>query len=170
MRRALALAAVAALGAACSSDPRSGYAWGASRDESLGPIATPVWENETYSHGVEARLTEALAKEIQRTTPWKVASQESARTVIVGTIRSVELRKLSAADVSGLVEDVGVEITADFEWKERSSGRVIVARRGLRSIGTFVPALGVGERLEVGQNEAVGRLARDVVASMRAPW
>lgn len=172
MSRALAVVlcalAACALGA-CSDDPRSGYTAVGVQDVSLGPIAVPIWANDTFNHGLEVELTDALVKEIQSTTPWKVAS-DGARSRLTGRIVAVELRPLSTANVSGLVEDMAVGLTVDWEWKRSASGKPIVAKRGFRSVSEFVASQGVGERLEVGQRQAIQELARDVVAAMRSQW
>ncbi len=172
MRRVLLIASCAALACAlgaCSDDPRSGYSSVGVHDETLGPVTVPVWTNETFTHGLEAELTDALVKEIQRATPWKVVS-EGGRSRLTGRIVSVELRPLSTANVSGLVEDMAVELTVDWEWKRAGTGKTIVGKKGFRSVSQFVPAQGVGERLEVGRRQAVQELARDVVVAMRSQW
>lgn len=169
--RCAAAAACALLGpTGCSSDPREGYSFTSAYDPDRGPIAVSMWENRTFTHGLESLVTEAIAKEVVRTTPWKVTSSDLARSTLTGVITSIELRPLSTANVSGLMEDIAVEITADFEWRSSGTGRLLAARRGFRSVASFVPAQGVGERIEVGQDQAVQKLARDVVATLRTGW
>ncbi len=168
-RTSLALLIAASL-AACASDPREGYSWGSSFDTSIQSVAAPMWENETFHHGLEARITEALVKEVQRATPWRVAAVGEADTTISGVLRRVELRKLSTARTSGLTEEVSIELTIDYTWKNTRTGKTLASRRGMRVVESFVPALGVGERIEVGETAAVDAVARGVVASMRSGW
>ena len=42
-------------------------------------VAIPLFENRTFYQGVEFDLTEALVKEIELRTPYKVISNENAR-------------------------------------------------------------------------------------------
>ena len=168
-RLLLALACLAPL-SACASDPKSGYAWSSSYDTSISSVAAPLWENETFHHGLEARLTEAVVKEIQRVTPWRVAPSGEADTTLTGVLRRVEIRRLSTARTSGLAEELSVELTIDYTWKSGRTGKTLTARKGMRVVESFVPALGVGERVEIGELAAVDAAARAVVASMRSGW
>ncbi|MGD9692730.1 MAG: LPS assembly lipoprotein LptE [Phycisphaerales bacterium] len=168
-RTLLALLCLAPL-TACASDPKSGYAWSSSFDTSIHSVAAPMWENETFHHGLEARITESLVKEIQRATPWRVVPVGEADTTLTGTLRRVEIRRLSTARVSGLAEELSVELTIDYTWKNGRTGKTLAARKGMRVVESFVPALGVGERVEIGETAAVDAAARAVVASMRSGW
>lgn len=168
-RSVIGLLIAGSLGA-CASDPREGYSWGSSFDTSIHSVAAPMWTNETFHHGLEARLTEAVVKEIQRSTPWRVAPTGEADTTLTGVLRRVELRKLSTARTSGLAEETSIELTIDYTWKNTRTGKTLAARRGMRVVESFIPALGVGERIEVGETAAVDSAARGVVASMRSGW
>ena len=164
---AAACCAFAAL-ASCSGDPRSGYSFGGGFDRSISSVATPVWDNTTFYHGLETELTDALVKEIHRTTPWRTLRSDDAQTILTGTITDVSLRRLSTARLTGLVEEVAVEVTVDYTWKDGKTGKTLVARRGVRGVQSFVPARGVGERIDLAESGAAQEVARVVVASMRS--
>jgi hypothetical protein len=68
------------------------------------------------------------------------------------------------------VQELGVQLTVDFEWVDNRTGKTIVARRSFTAQSTFIPQRGVGERLETGKSAAVQRLARDIVAELRSAW
>lgn len=154
----------------CASDPASGYAFASAHDAAIGGVAVPVFENLTFSHGLEAQLTEAVVKEIQRSTPWAIAPRDAAGAILTGQITGARLRPLSTARVSGLTEQAALEITVNFELRNARTGRIILSKRNFRAAGGFVPVQGVGERLDIGQAGAVDALARDIVAALRADW
>ena len=172
MRRvAAAMVFGVAIGAVsgCSSDPRSGYAFtGGGYDKSIQTVAAPVWDNVTFYHGLEAELTDAIAKEIHRTTPWRTLRSGEAQTILTGTITDVSLRRLSSTRPTGLGEEVAVEMTVDYEWKDNRTGKTLLVRRGFKGVRSFVPSLGVGERIDVAESGAVQEVARGVVASLRS--
>jgi hypothetical protein len=154
----------------CSSNPREGYAFSPSYREDIRSVSVPMWKNDTYSYGLEAELTAAITSEIQRATPWRVTDPEAAQTSLTGRIVSVELRRVTTGRDTGLVETQAVEITVEFEWRDNRTGRALVARRGFRASENFVPAGEYRERLAVGENAAIQRLARDVVGELRSSW
>ncbi len=147
-----------------------GYAFQDAYRTDIHTVAVPVFANSTFSHGLEVTLTDALVKEIHRTTPWRVASADSAESVLSGAIDSAELRRLSRGSETGMVQELAFEISVSFEWKKSRNGEVMIARRNFRSADPFVPARGAQERLNLGERAAVDQLARDIVAELRSSW
>ncbi|MGE3108426.1 MAG: LPS assembly lipoprotein LptE [Phycisphaerales bacterium] len=168
----IAGALAAALGVmwGCSSDPTRGYAFTSAHDSGITTVYVPTFRNTTFSHGLEVDLTDAIIKEIKSTTPWRVVSQGDAEASLSGTIVESSLRPLSYARTSGLVQEMGVTLTIEFDFKDTRTGRVIASRRNFSATESFVPARGVGERLEVGEHAGVQELARAVVAELRSGW
>lgn len=158
------------LAASCASDPTRGYAFESSFNSDIRTVHVPIFENPTFARGVEIELTDAVIKEIQRVTPWTVVAAESAQTSLTGRITEAELRRLSTGRDTGIAQELAYSVTVEFEWKDNRTGRVLTARRGFRASDTFIPARGVGERIEHGQRGAVQRLARDIVAELRSNW
>ena len=155
---------------ACATDPTRGYALASSYDERVGSVAVPMWGNDTFSYGMEAQLTEAIIKQVQSTTPWRVTSGDLADTTLTGTITRAELRPISTDRITGLGQEYAVRLTVDFSWVDNRSGEALVRRRDFSVAGSFVAAFGTGERLEVGETASVQELAREVVEELRSGW
>lgn len=173
-RPARLLAATLAVSAfvlgSCASDPREGYSFSSPHDESVKTVAVEVFENDTFSTGIEAELSEAIAKEIMRTTKWRIASTRLADTVLSGTVTTSELKPLSSDQQTGLVQEMGVRLTVDFDWRNNRNGKTLVSRRSFTAMDTFVPAIRTGERIETGEASTVQALAKSIVAEMRSSW
>ncbi len=166
----IALASVAAATAGgCASSPEEGYSLASSYDASIRTVSVPVFANSTYAPGLEVALTEAIIKEITRSTPWAV-DQSGGDTTLSGSLTKSELRNLSNSPQTGFVQEMGVQLTVDFSWKDNRTGKTLVSRRNFTVMETFVPERRSGERLELGQSAAVDRLARDIVTELRSTW
>lgn len=159
-----------AIASACFVVGCGGYKFQDAHRTDIRTVAVPVFENTTFSHGLEVTLTDALIKEIHRSTPWRVASADAAESVLSGSIDSAELRRLSRGSETGMVQEVAFEISVSFEWKKNRGGEVLVSRRNFRAADPFVPARGANERLNLGERAAVDQLARDIVAELRSSW
>jgi len=133
-------------------------------------VATPIFENRTFYRGVEFELAEALTKQVQVRTSYKVVSPAVAQTILEGTITSIEQSQLSRRRPGGVPQEIELTVTVDFTWKDLGSGDVIRGRRGFVAVGRYVPTSGVGEPFEVAQHQAVQRLARDIVSTMQSDW
>ncbi|MFG0293236.1 MAG: LptE family protein [Phycisphaerales bacterium JB050] len=154
----------------CASDPTNGYTMASAYDSNIHTIAVPIFENPTYEHGLEMELTEAVIKEIHRSTPWRVVDRERAETELSGFISSAELQALGLDSDTGLVEQYAYDIGVTFEFRDRRDGSVLLARRNFRAAESFVPDRLVGERLDFGQQSTIDQLARDIVAELRSSW
>jgi len=156
--------------AGCSSDPSEGYSFSPLHSDSYRTISVPIFENLTFNHDLEIQLTEAVVKEIQRRTGWAVVRSDQADTTLTGTITDWRLHTLTTKRNSSLVQEQGVELTVDFDWRDNRSGEPLVSRRKFSGVEAFVPARPAGEHLEVGKASVIQHLARDIVSELRTAW
>lgn len=175
-RRIVALVAVLSavifitLAHGCAADPARGYSSASVFPAGIGTIHVPILANDTYDRDIEFELTDALIKEIQARTPYKVTDGRGADTILTGRIRKVERDSLSRSRLTGLSEEVIVSVTIDFEWRDLRTGKPLVAREAYAGHGLFVPSRPTGEPIELGKFAAVQQLARDMVDEMRGEW
>ena len=170
LRRLPAVALLVGLAAGCASDPTEGYSAQAAFPSQVSTVAVPIFTNETFTRDVEFELTDAVIKEIQARTPYRISSTATADSILLGRIRSVRLNQISASPKTGLGEEVIVSVSIDFQWKDLRTDASLVERESFAGHGLFVPSRPSGERIELGQFSAVQELARDIVAEMRSAW
>lgn len=154
----------------CASDPREGYSFGSSYSSEVRNVHVAMFNNPTMQRGLEVELTDAVIKQIQSSTPWRVTDSSVADTTLTGTITEAQMRKLSSNRDSGLAQEIAFAIKVDFDWRDARTGKTLVSRRSFSASETFVPTKPVGERLEVGQHATVQQMARDLVAELRSNW
>jgi len=160
----LLLFACALLAAGC------GYRSGPVERPGVNTIAVPVFENDTLEQGLAIELTEALIKEIEFRTPWKVVSADRADTILAGRLASAERRLVSRRPDGGVPEEIEVEARIDFTWEDSRSGELLLERRGLATVSHHAPARPAGEPFEVAGHEIAGRIAERIVSSLRNDW
>lgn len=131
-------------------------------------VAVPIFENRTHYRHVAMDLSEALIKEIERRTPYKVVAPATADTILQGAVVQVDQTQLSRRREGGVPEELEVRVVVNFEWKDLQSGQVLRSRSGFDEVGRYVVSRPVGEPFENAQHTAVQRLARDIVSVMRA--
>ncbi len=166
----LAAALLAGLAWGCASDPRRGYSFESTYAAGVRTVCVPIFKNDTFARGVEFELTDAIVKEIQRTTPWRIVGPEHADATLSGAITESRLRTLTTDRVTGYSQEVAVILTVDFDFRDLRSGQTLAARRGFSAAETFIPVGGVRERLEVGEQATVQELAQAIVAELRSNW
>lgn len=139
-------------------------------DDQYNTIAAPIFENRTFYKGMEFQLTEAVTKELELRTPYKVVKSHDAQTRITGTINSISQRLLSRTIDGGISEEVQILVNMSFEWRDVKTGKVIRKRGQIIGTGEFLPTRGLNETFEVAKHEALDQLAQNIVSSMRKDW
>lgn len=170
MRVFTLVAAVASVTGCTGKATIGGYSTGEDFDESIRSIAVPIFENRTFYRETEFKLTEALAKEIEARTPYKVTKAGSADTALTGTVINVTQRMLSRDRGTGLPQEVQVTVVVSFEWKDLRTGKVIRQRSRFEGTGEAISTYPAGEPIEVAKISAIQELAKQIVSVMRNDW
>ncbi|MDG2055099.1 MAG: LptE family protein [Phycisphaerales bacterium] len=159
----------------CAQDPTQGYSINSSTyTTNINTIAVPIFTNDTYMRNISFWITDAVIKEIEARTPYKVASQATADSLLEGTVAGVELRTISKSRETGLNQEVLVVVQIDFSWRDLRSGEPMMERTGFSADAVFTPSGTTnqkpGEPLELGEFAVVQQIAEDIVDEMRNDW
>ncbi len=141
----------------------------------LRTVHVPMFQSDSYRRGLGELLTEAVVKEIERRTPYKVVGPDAADSVLIGRILSEDKSVLSE-NIFDEPRELEVELRVEIEWIDSSGGAVLgcatvpVAPLAaqLTQTATFVPE--GGQSIATAQQEAVRDLAREIVNQMQAWW
>jgi hypothetical protein len=131
-------------------------------------VAVPIFTNKTFRRDWEFKLTDAIDKNIEYRTPYKLASQKSADTVLTGEIVDIQENVLTRRFGTGLPRETEVTVIVNFQWKDLRSGRVIVERKSFNRASTEIPQ--INERIDDATQLAIERLAAAIVEQMQAEW
>ncbi|TWT92315.1 hypothetical protein Pla108_41140 [Botrimarina colliarenosi] len=147
-------------------------------------IFVPMVESDSFRRDLGERLTEALVKEIELKTPYKVINSPNADSVLEVRLRS-DRRSVQAEDQFDNPRVFTGELRAEVTWLNRRRlplGPVQVLPLPEGFTGTALPtsAIGVGQSTplipESGQTVAsqqqlaIARLAEQIVGVMEEPW
>jgi hypothetical protein len=133
-------------------------------------VAVTLIQNRSYERDIEYELTDALVKEIEARTPYKVTSPSHADTILTGRITDVRRDQLSKSSLTGLSEEVTFGVTIDLEWRDLRTGETLLELESFTAQSLFVPSNPTGEPIEIGQFGAAQNLARDIVSEMVTGW
>ena len=155
---------------ACSNDPTMGYSSNSLYSPAYRSVALPIFKNETMMRELEFQLTDALIKEIESKTPYRILGEQYADTLLTGTIKNVELQTISQSTTTGLDGEVLINVTVDFEWLDLKSGQRIGGRRNFSCSALFTPSQPSSEPIEMGRFAVVQKLSSDIVEEMQSSW
>lgn len=158
------------LSAGCASDPTQGYAAVSVFPNNISTVAVNIFKNNSFVREIEFELADALVKEIEARSPYKVTPSTRADTILTGTVRNVQRDQLSKSRLTGLSEEVLLSVTIDFTWTDQRTGRQLVQRESFTGHALFLPSRPNGELIELGEFAVVQLLARDIVSQMQENW
>lgn len=152
-----------------------GYLVGSAYPPEIQTVHVPIFTSESFRRGFEYQLTEAVHKQIQQRTPFRLADEQHADTRLIGRI--IDVRK----DVLGETafddpRELQLALVVEVTWEDIRSRRILAQQRipvapeavVLESRAEFAPE--VGHSLATGTHEAVEHMARQVVNMMESPW
>jgi hypothetical protein len=138
-------------------------------------VYVPMFESNSFRRNLGERLTEAVVKEIEVKTPFKVVSDPTADSVLSGRIVE-ESKSVLVPAMTGDAREIEVGMKVNVSWLDRK-GRMLrqadpipcpaeIATIG--GTGDLVPE--VGQSVATAQQEAICRLAEQIVGMMEKPW
>lgn len=152
-----------------------GYTLGNGFSPNLKTVSVPIFENDTYRRGLEYQLTEAVQKEIQNRTPYRLARGTDADTRLTGRIVQVRkdvLGENNNDDPRQLQFSILVRVT----WENLRTGEIL-AQQEVPVAPEAIPLMGqAGFAPELGQSQAtatqtaVDQLAKHIINMMESPW
>jgi len=169
IRGILAMAAVVALISGC------GYMLGPSNVQGVRTVYVPVFKSESFRRNLDYLLTEAVQKEIKSRSGYRLVDEPMADTVLSGRIVDVRKNPLSETRFDD-PRETQLLLGAEVSWVDRRNGQILQQR--VFPIGqelaqhssqvSFAPE--VGQSLATAQQEAVKRLASQIVDLTEMPW
>jgi hypothetical protein len=138
-------------------------------------VYVPMIDSDSYRRDLGERLTEAVIKEIEQKTPYKVVSTPDADSILSARLLTDTRRTVieNAFDDPRLSE---VELRAEVTWLNRRRLPMVPTQTLaippelvlISQTGNLIPE--IGQSVASSQQQAIQRLAEQIVATMEAPW
>ena len=138
-------------------------------------VYVPMFDSISLRRNLGEQLTEAVQKEIELKTPYKVVHDPNADSILTGRIVG-ETKRLLIQSRTGDPREIQVNLRVDVSWVDRW-GDVIQRTEpiplppeviDIGASANVVPE--VGQSVAVAHQQAIARLAEQIVALMEAPW
>jgi len=134
-----------------------------------------MFGSNSFRRNLGERLTEAVMKEIELKTPYKVVGRSDADSILTGRIVG-ETKRVVAEDRFDNPRQVEVNLQVEVNWIDRHGGplrpsRVVPLPPPAAMVGgtaTVLPE--AGQSLAVSHQRAVQRVAEQIVSMMEMPW
>jgi hypothetical protein len=151
-----------------------GYMVGAPYDPQVRTVEVPIFDSKSNRRGIEVQLTEAVHKQIQLRTPFRLV-KDGGDTRLTGRIVDVRKNVLGETRFDD-PRELQINLALEVGWEDVRAGRVLAQEQiplssdlvSLRSQAEFAPE--VGQSLATATQQAVDRMALQIVDLMESPW
>ncbi len=138
-------------------------------------VHVPVVQSDSYRRYLGERLTEAVVKEVELRTPYKVVGADEADSVLTVRLVSDSKRVINNNRFSE-PRDIETDFFVQANWIDRRGDLImnqenVPASPMLVNLGqqaNFVPE--GGQSLVTAQQEAIHKLAQQIVGQMELAW
>lgn len=141
-------------------------------------VYVPMVESDSFRRDLGERLTEALVKEIELKTPFKVIGSPNADSLLIVRLRG-DRRTVQAEDQFDNPRVFAGELVAEASWMNRRR-LPLAPTRTIDIPPGFGDAVGVsqqtpyipeaGQTIASHQQKMIARLAEQIVGVMEEPW
>ena len=138
-------------------------------------VYVPVFESFSFRRDLGERLTEAVIKEIELKTPFKVVNTPDADSILSARVLNDSRRTLAenAFDDPRVSETA---IRAEVTWVNRRRQPILPPQTvilppelvDVTATSTLIPEF--GQSVATSQQQAIERVAQQIVSMMEEPW
>jgi hypothetical protein len=152
-----------------------GYTVGAPFSQEIRSVHVPIFKSGSNRRFIEYQLTEAVQKQIQQRTHFRLSKEPDADTRLSGRI--VDLRKTALGQTKNSdARELQLNLMVEVTWEDLRTGSIIGQQRvplppemlQLAAQAEFAPE--VGQSLATADQTVIDRLARNIVDMMEMPW
>jgi hypothetical protein len=138
-------------------------------------VHVPIVQSDSFRRNLGEQLTEQIVKEIELNTPYKVVGPDEADSVLSARIVS-ESKRVLAENRFDYPRDIETDFFIRMSWVDRR-GDLIMSHSdvpiqplllNISQSANFVPE--AGQSLTTAHQEAIRRLAEQVVWQMQMAW
>ena len=136
-------------------------------------IHVPIFQSNSFRKDFGERLTEAVVKEIELKTPYKVVCEADADSILSGQIIG-ESKTVLAEDTFDVPRNIGTDLTARIRWESRAGDLLrdnLVALPPILQISQSANLIPEGgQSVATAHQRAISQLAEQIVSQLEYPW
>jgi hypothetical protein len=139
-------------------------------------VYVPMFRSNSFRRNLGERLTEAVVKEIEARTPYKVVADPGKADSTLTGVLVQETKTVLVPDLSGDAREVQAGMRVEVSWVDRKGlalreNKCIPLPAEIADVtgtGNLVPE--VGQSVATAQQEAICRIAQQIVGLMEKQW
>jgi hypothetical protein len=138
-------------------------------------VYVPMVQSESFRAGLGETLTEAICKEIEATTPYKVVGSPNADSILTAKIIN-DTKRVIVENKFDEPRSTDVNYQIQVTWTNRRNGivrepQMVPLPPGMVELGQSAPYIPeYGHSYTTAEQQLITRLAEQIVGLMEVPW
>ena len=145
-----------------------GYSNSWAYPEQIQTVYVEMFDTSSFRRGYEYRLTDAICKNIESKTPYKIVSDRNVADSVLSGQMSIGSTVLATDRYSATPIEKETLVSVRVTWKDLKTGNLLVDGQEVYASGSYSSQL--GQTFESSANQAVSKAATRVVELMETPW
>lgn len=138
-------------------------------------VYVPVIEADSFRRDLGERLTEAVVKEIELKTPFKVIGSPSADSILSAKLVS-DTKRITIENQNDDPRALEIALAVEITWLNRRRAPIVAPSTlalppellPVNNVSALIPE--AGQSVATAQQQAIVRLAQQIVSTMEEPW
>jgi len=138
-------------------------------------VYVPMFQSDSYRRDLAERITEAVCKEIEKRTNYKVVNNPNADSVLSGRLLN-ETKRIIVEAPTDEPRESQVDFFMEITWLDRQGALLAQSQKvplpgtvaNINQSSNLVPE--VGQSVATAQQDVISRIAYQIVSMMETPW
>lgn len=138
-------------------------------------VYVPIIETNSFRRDLGERLTEAVVKEIELKTPFKVVGTPDADSILSAKMIS-DTKRVTIENQNDDPRALELAMAVEITWLNRRRAPIRAPATlalppellAVNNVATLIPE--AGQSVATAQQQAITRLAQQIVSTMEEPW
>lgn len=146
----------------------SGYqnSWPYPRD--VETVYVEMFDTTSFRRGFEYDLTDAICKQIESRTPYKIVSDRSRADTVLSGNMGIGVSALASDPYTGRTLENESVVKVSVTWKNLKTGQLLVDNEVVYASSSYSRQL--GQDVDYSVRRSVNEAAQKVVEQMQTPW
>ncbi len=138
-------------------------------------VYVPMFQSDSYRRNLGERLTEAVMKEIEAKTTYKVVDTPNADSTLRGRITN-DTKRVVVENWYDDPRELDIDLQVQVRWTDRHDNLIrqpaaIPLAPELMGVAGSAPLFPeLGQSVATSQQQAIQRVAEQIVGMMETPW
>lgn len=131
-------------------------------------VYVEMFDTTSFRRGFEFELTDAICKQLESKTPYKIVSDRSRADSVLSGNLGITNTVLAGDPLTGKALENETLVSVSVTWKNLKTGQLLIDSEKVYASATYSTPM--GQTVDYSITRAVNEAAQKVIELMQTPW